>query len=159
MTNVTNRREYLNNIDSYLLELEMLADLKLSKDDLSSLKEVENIRDAALNLKSSQSSKFEIDFIDKSSDRFVHYIQNICQTNDDQVYLWTSKTNSCGLYKVDSISHVNFSFPFEINKEGVLVFLTADVNDKLLLDFTIDDAGKKVIEVETQGLNWPSVEF
>ena len=159
MTNVKNKREYLSNIASYLLELGMLANKTVNKGDLSSIEKVGEVRAGISNLGNLPIEKFKVDFSEKDDARFGSYIQGLYNTNNEQVYLWTSKTNICGLYKVGNIKDVNFSFPFELNDEGIVVFLSADLKDKLLLDFSIDSTGNKVVEVEAQGLNWPNIKY
>ncbi|BFM49938.1 hypothetical protein [Marinomonas sp. THO17] len=159
ITNVKNKREYLSKIASYLLELGIPANKTVSKDELSSVDKVDEVRAGTSNLVNLPAEKFKVDFSEKDDIRFGSYIQGLYDTNNEQVYLWTSKTNICGLYKVGSIKDVNFSFPFGLNDEGIIVFLSADLKDKLLLDFSIDPNGNKVVEVEAQGLNWPNVKY
>ena len=156
---IKSKREYLNNITSYLLELGTLADKTVNRVDLSSVEEVNDVRTMASNLDGLLATKFNINFSEKDGVNFNNYIQSLYEANGKQVYLWTSKTNVCGLYRVDSIKDVNFSFPFDINDEGVVVFLSADMKDKLLLDFYIDSTANKVVEVEVQGLNWPNIKY
>lgn len=69
------------------------------------------------------------------------------------------KSNYCGLYKISSINMVDFSFPFNVNQEGIVVFLAEDINDKLLLDFSCNSQGKEVLEVESQGKNWSLIRY
>lgn len=159
MTNINNKREYLSNIDAYLLEIELLTKKSIDKSELSSINEVDEIRSKASNLKTLPKKELKIDFSEKTSTRFIKYIQSLYYANNNEIYLWTSKTNVCGLYKVSSIKDINFSFPFDINNEGMFVLLSVDLKDKLLFDFSFDSSGKKIIEIEIQGLNWPSVEY
>ena len=152
--------KYLNDIEPHLLELETFANKTVNRCDLSSIEEVEEVRARLISdLKNLPTKSFEINFSEKDGVRFDAYIQGLYNSNREAVYIWTKGTNSCGLYKVDSIKSVNFSFPFEINTDGMLQFLSVDVKDNLLLDFDIDDAGEKLIEVEVQGLNWINVKY
>ena len=152
--------EYLNDIEPYLLELGTLTNKTVNRCDLSSIEEVEEVRARLISgLKNSPTKSFEINFSEKEGVRFDAYVQSLYNSNREAVYIWTKGTNSCGLYKVDSMKSVNFSFPFEINNDEMLVFLSVDVKDRLLLDYFIDDAGDKIIEVRVRGLNWINVEY
>ena len=159
MTNIKNKREYLSNIAPYLLELVILANKTVNKSDLSSVDKVDEVRAGASNLENLPIEKFTVDFSEKNDARFSSYVQGLYDANNEEVYLWTSKTNICGLYKVGSIKDVNFSFPFELNDEGVVVFVSADLENKLLLDFSVDPTGNKIVEVEAQGLNWSNIKY
>ncbi len=158
-SNVKSKREYLSNITSYLLELGILANKTVNKSDLSSIDKVDKVKAGASNLENFPIERFKVDFSEKDESRFANYIQGLYSTNSEQVYLWTSKTNICGLYRVDSIKDVNFLFPFELNDEGIVVFLSADLKDKLLLDFSIDSTDNRIIEVEAQGANWSGIKY
>src|SRR5688500_5918049 len=158
MTSLEAKLRYNRSIKSYLAELRLLNNKDVSKEDLSSIVELEEIRRKSSLLKSLPISKFTIDFDERKSVRFNQYIQNLNKVNDSHIYIWTAKTNDCGLYKNGSIVDIDFSFPFEIN-EGVLVFLSIDLKDNLLLDFSNGTEGKRVLEVEAQGLNWPKISY
>lgn len=159
MINIKIKREYASNISRYLLELETLASKAVNKDDLSSIKQVDEVRVSASHLENLPIEKFKIGFSEKDGSQFSRYIQGLYYSNSEQVYVWTGKTNSCGLYKVSSIKDVNFSFPFNLNEEGIVAFLSVDMKDKLLLDFSIESSGDKIVDVESQGLNWPNVKY
>lgn len=158
MMNSANRA-YKANITAYLAELSTLSNQTVSADDLSCMNEVENIRATISDLKKLPISKFNIPFPEKENARFRNYIHNLYESCSEKVYIWTSKTNSCGLYKIDNIDAVNFSFPFNLNTQGVVVFLSENIKNKLLLDFYIDSSGEKIIEVESQGLQWGAIKY
>lgn len=159
MTNIRTKNEYLSNIAPYLLELGVLANKAVNKHELSSVEEVDRIRAYALGIAHLPVVKFKIGFSEKNSFQFSRYIQHLYDVNREQVYIWTAKTNICGLYKIGSIKDVDFSFPFELNEEGIVVFLSVDMKDRLLLDFSIDSLGNEIVDVESQGLNWPHVKY
>ena len=54
---------------------------------------------------------------------------------------------------------MNFNFPFNINEEGIIAFVTNDVADRMLLEFSINSVGQEVLIVETQGPNWASAMY
>lgn len=151
--------EYRQHIKSYLSELTLLINQEINEIDLSSLLEVEDVRRKASSLNDFPISKFVIPFNDKATGKFRSFIEALYQANDSEVYIWTKRTNVCGLYKIESIRNINIDFPFEINDEGILVFLSADFKDKLLLDFSLDSNGNKILEVEMQGQNWSDINY
>ena len=95
----------------------------------------------------------------RKSKRFKQFIANLDKANNRPVYIWTEKSNVCGLYKASSIKAINFSFKFDVNDDGMVIFLTEDCNDRLLLDFYIDYKERKMLDLEVKGKNWFSVPF
>lgn len=136
-----------------------LANTTVNRSDLSTIDSVNEVKAKATKLENFPTENFSINFSDKKSGRFCKYIESLYKANGERVYLWTSKSNDCGLYSVGCIKDVDFSFPFELNTEGMLVLLSLDINDKLLLDFYIDSCGSKVIDIEAQGLNWTNIKY
>jgi hypothetical protein len=80
------------------------------------------------------------------------------KSSPEKVYLWCPLTNVCGLLPPVPIREVNFQFPFEINREGMIVLLGQDLSNKLLLDFS-EDEGRRTMEVELSGPQWGAIEF
>ena len=146
--------DYRKNIKEYLSELGCLVRQAVSEDDLSEIYDVEMARDKSSLLVECPEYKFSIMFEEKNSKEFSDFIGKLYSANSSNIYLWTPRTNHCGLFKVDSIKSINFEFPFNINNEGILVFLTTDYADKMLFDFYIDSNDRKILEVEIQGNNW-----
>ncbi|MFI3157237.1 MAG: hypothetical protein QX199_13870 [Methylococcaceae bacterium] len=151
--------EYRQNIKAYLLELSSLINQYINESDISGLAEIEIIRHKASSLNGFPVSKFVISFNEKVTEKFRNFIDGLYYANDSEVYIWTKRTNICGLYKIESIRNINLDFPFEINDEGILVFLSADFKDKLLFDFASDSNGNKMLEIEVQGQSWPDVSY
>ena len=52
------------------------------------------------------------------------------------------------------LSEVRFDFDFSVNKDGMLVLLTMDLQDRMLLDFSEGPDGELLLEVEVAGANW-----
>lgn len=151
--------EYRQHIKSYLSELTVIINQYVSEIDLSSLSDVEDARRKAVSLNDFPVSKFIIPFNEKATEKFRSFIDALYQANDSEVYIWTKRTNVCGLYKIKSIRNINIDFPFEINDEGILVFLSADFKDRLLFDFSLDSNGNKILEIEMQGRNWSGINY
>jgi hypothetical protein len=153
------RMQYLGNISSYLLDLGVLANKTITRDDLSSLEKLDEVRSKVSNIENLPIKKFEIEFSEKYSIRFNDYIKALYAVNNRQVYPWLDRTSQCGLYTFDSIKDVDFSFPFDFDGE-IVSFSSVDLKDTLLLDSFVDDfTGKEMIEIKTQGLNWPNVKY
>jgi hypothetical protein len=145
---------------SYIKELKSLSCTgEVNKNNLSCLDEVEKIRGKTSQLDELPINKAIVEFSVLGSKNFNNFKTQLLQKNSSSVYIWTPRTNSCGLYSVESIDAVNFNFPFNINAEGILVLLSVDGKDKLLLDFYKSDEGKQVVEIEVSGKNWSSAEF
>ena len=147
------------NIKAYLAELKELTGVDVSPQSLSSLEEMEEIRKKSLHLKNTDKIKYIANFSIKDSDRFRKFIANLNKANNSSVYTWTEKANTCGLYKAASINAIDFSFEFNLNTEGIVVFTTEDSNNKLLLDFYRDSKEQETIEIEVTGKDWYSVSF
>jgi len=98
-------------------------------------------------------------FSDKRSDRFRDFVRNLHAANPSAVFLWTPRTRDCGVLQVSSISEVDFGFAVNINGEGILSFVTADLDDRMLLDFTTAGIGEPQLLVELQGSHWPTVSY
>jgi hypothetical protein len=159
MTKIQNEIQFKKNLSAYLLELKSLTGKTVSSESLSSINEVERIRNEASILENYDISRFTIDFKDKSEERFKNFIIALSNSNKSSVYIWTNRSNFCGLYKIPSIKMFDFSFPFDVNPDGLVVFLSEDINDQLLLDFSYDSKGQEVLEVELKGRHWPFIKY
>ncbi len=68
--------------------------------------------------------------------------------------IWLNATASCSAFHLLRVNEFNFAFRFAEIPEGVVVLLTEDGGDKLLLDFSPDE-----VEVELQGKVWGYAEY
>jgi len=141
----------------YLEELSVFAGHPVKSADLGSAEQAASIREAARKFSVSDAASSEIAFVDRSSERFKQYIKRLHDANPSQVYVWTPRTIDCGVLLVPSLSAIDFDFDFAVNEEGILVFLTDDLEDRLLLDFFIAPTDEKRMKIETQGANWGEV--
>jgi hypothetical protein len=146
-------------LPAYLLELKALTGLDVSSEFLCSVEDTEKIRNESSSVRTADINKFAIDFEEKNSERFKKFITSLNEANSSPIYIWTNRSNFCGLHKINSIGMVDFSFPFDVNQEGIVVFLTEDINDKLLLDFSCNAQGEEILEVESQGKNWSLIPY
>jgi hypothetical protein len=156
---ISKRIQFKRNLPEYLQELKPLIGREISPEDLTPVEQVEQIRaESIAALKGSNTTKFVIDFEERRSERFQDFVYALSNVNRSPVYIWTDRSDACGLYKAESIDKVEFSFPFDIDSNGLFTFLTEDFNDKLLLDF-YEDAGKEILEIETTGKHWSLIRY
>ncbi len=138
--------EYLRDINAYLHELELISGSKVIKDDLSSLGEVEQLRKKSTHTTYIQTDSYVILFTEKKSQKYILRLERFF--GSDKFLVWTSKTNYCGIFYLEGINCVDFSFPFDINDEGIVVFLNKDVQKKVISDFSTTASGEQVLEIE-----------
>ncbi|MBE3658959.1 hypothetical protein BOO92_20020 [Vibrio navarrensis] len=84
----------------------------------------------------------------------MNFVDELNKKNSSKIYIWLEKTNHCGLFKCNSLLDIKYQYVLDSVSDGVIVFLTDNLTDKLLIDF--DDAH---LEIEVQGENWHNVKF
>ena len=159
MTNIRQKIEYKKNLAPYLLELKQLTRTDVSSESLISIEDTEKILKESLHLKNADRNNFILDFSEKNSERFKKFIANLSRANNISVYIWMPKSNMCGLYKANSLNTIDFSFPFNINSEGIIEFFTEDLKNELLFDYYYDADDREMLEIEWQGEHWNSVSY
>lgn len=142
------------NLPPHLRELSQLVGRKVEPEELLSLVETEAVRAQAMTVQRQPSWRCELRFSDKRSPRFGRLLQAIRERNPSPVYLWTPLSNDCGLLRPVSLSDVRFDFDFAVNRDGIVVLLTADLQDRMLLDFSEGPDGEQLLEVAVAGANW-----
>lgn len=142
-----------------LKELTELAGRPVSERDLISTNTINNSIDENIKKHQTSTNEFQINFDEKESNRFKKYIENLKKANDSQVYIITPLAKSCGILQIPSISAINLNFTYEINKEGIISFLTKDTQDSLLMDFFQNSKYEKILKIETKGINWPRISY
>lgn len=147
------------NIRSYLDELASLVGHSVNADDLGSIEQAVLMREASQKFVGQPSLCCQIAFEERSSMRFSDFVSRLYGANPASVYIWTPRTITCGVFLVPSVSAIKYDFDFDINADGVLAFLTSDLEDRLVLDFSESHTGEKIMSVETQGLNWGAVRY
>ncbi|NEV64841.1 hypothetical protein [Thiorhodococcus minor] len=147
------------NLKRYLDELTALIGRPVHADELGSLEQAASIREASQKFHAQATQACEIPFSERCSERFKGFVQRLHGANHSSVYVWTPRTIDCGILLVPSLAAVKFTFDFAVNEEGIFVFLTSDLEDRLLLDFSVSPKGEQVMKVETQGANWVSVTY
>lgn len=154
-TTVTSNKaalEFKRNIARYLDELSKIAGRSVLETELTPLDQTGAMRDADIDRRSKRI--VEIPFELKSSPQFGVFVDDLCRLNPSPVFVWTPRTRYCGAFRVDSVKHINFGFPFSLNPEGIISLSTSDLCDEMVLDFSETNAGMRVLEVELVGVNW-----
>jgi hypothetical protein len=146
-------------LPKYLKELSALVNYEIFDQNLLDLESTKELRSKSTDLAVSPSRNLNIRFEEKTSPRFQAYIENLVRANSGPVYIWTPRTAFCGGFSVPSMVEVFMGFNFDINTEGILSFQTMNLENNLTLDFSVDDRQQQVLRVETQGLDWFSVEY
>ncbi len=154
MTRLAVRLTQKVNLPQHLRELSHLVGRKVEPEELLSLAETEAVRAQGMTVQRLPSWRCELRFSDKRSARFGRLLQAIRERNPSPVYLWTPLSNDCGLLRPVSLSDVQFDFGFAVNRDGIVVLLTADLQDRMLLDFSEGPDGELLLEVEVAGANW-----
>lgn len=154
----TKRRQKLH-LKRYLEELGALIGRVVKAEELGSLEEVAAMRQAAQRFIGQPTAKYEINFSDRRSERFKKFLKNLTVANRLAIYVWTPHTIDCGALLVDSLDAISFDFEFAINDDGVLSFMTSDLRDRLLVDFSSTSTGEQVMRIEIQGANWTKVVY
>jgi hypothetical protein len=143
----------------YLAELSALLGRPVQADELGSVEQVASLSVSAQSFLGRPVTRHEINFAEKSSERFSKFVEGLTDANSSPVYVWTPRTIDCGALLVPCLATIKFDFDFAINDEGILVFTTSDMVDRLLLDFSSTPAGEQVMTVETQGPNWANAVY
>lgn len=141
----------------YLDELSTLTGHQVQVDELESLERTKKLQECSKKFLTNIPKIYEILFSEMYEDRFKAFIDRLNVANPSSVYVWTPNTIDCGVLLVKSISAIKFDFDFSINEDGILAFSTSDLEDRLLLDFSISKKHGKIIKIETQGSNWERV--
>ena len=154
MTRLAGRLTQKVNLPQHLRELSQLVGRKVEPEELLSLAETEAVRAQGMTVQRLPSWRCELRFSDKRSARFGRLLQAIRERNPSPVYLWTPLSNDCGLLRPVPLSDVRFDFDFAVNRDGIVVLLTADLQDRMLLDFSEGPDGEHLLEVAVAGAHW-----
>lgn len=159
MTSFANSRQRKKNLHLYMSELKFLSFMPVDEDQVSHVEKVEQIRAGQGKIKEFPISRFSIPFTERLTKRFGEFVEKLNEENSNKVYIWTENSNRCGLFAANNIKEVNFEFPFDVNSEGIIVLLSENIEDKMLLDFYLDVNGQQMLEVELQGRCWSFIAF
>lgn len=144
-------------LKDYLIELSILFDKEITAEDLSLSSEASKIASNISGFEMQFSNKFTIPFSDMYQPRFINYIDNLDAKLSLPIFVFTPHSLICGFMQAQSLRHINFKFPFEINKDGILIFITNDLSNRLSLDFYVSQSGVETVQVEVQGPDWQAI--
>jgi len=143
----------------HLRELGQFVGRALMPDDLISVVETESLRVQALSVVRAPSWRCEIPFGDMQSPRFARLVDALQKANPSPIYVWTPLSNVCGLLRPVPLLDVRFNFEFTALPDGILVILTADFQDQMLLDFSEENHAEQLLEVEVSGAQWGQTKY
>jgi hypothetical protein len=151
--------EYPKLLGQYLLELKALTKSEVSSDSLSSPDELEELRQSYKRIQEGKEVKITFPFRDRKSIYFQEFIKKLHESNSSPIYIWTEESNLFGLFTANSIRDIDFTFSFDLNPSGVLVFLTRDLRDVMLFDYYYDSKGEETIDMTLGGQNWSNITY
>jgi hypothetical protein len=146
-------------LKAHLAELAAVLGRPVGVEELGTPQQAVGLRDGAKGLASQPVTTFEMPFADRMSERFRAFVAKLHAANPSPIYVWIPTTIDCGAILLPSVVDINFGFDFEINDEGILSFVTADLADRLLLDLFVSSAGDQRMRVEIQGANWTQATY
>jgi hypothetical protein len=138
----------------YLDQLSELVGREVTEEQLSSLEEVQRLNEVASQLNGGPKRVIKIAPEDLARERFRLLVHALAKANPSPVSIWLNATASCGTLFLSKLDEFNFAFQPNAIPEGVVVLLTKDGKDKLLLDINPDE-----VEVELQGEMWANSEY
>lgn len=141
-------------LQRYLRQLAELVGREVSETELDPPEEATRLKEAAVGLKQYPNRIIELTPEELTQGRFASFIQRLARANSSPVSIWLNATPSCGVFYLSRADNLNCSFRFSQIPEGVIVLLTQEGADKLLLDFSPDE-----VVLELQGVNWGNVEY
>ena len=154
MNELANRLTRNTELKVYLDQLKELIGREVFEEELGPIEEVEQLKEAASQLKDYPKKLIEIAPGDLVKERFALLVHQLTNTNPSPVSIWLNATSSCGAFSIPRVDAFNFGFRFDLIPEGVVVLFTKDGRDRLLLDFGPDE-----VEVELQGEEWGNIEY
>lgn len=152
------RREYLANIKSYLIELRTLTGKTVTKSQLGDPIDALTFRDTVASRGVDLNERFTLEFNQLVTERFKCYIRNLELEKSEGIYIWTNRSVICGLYLVDHLYDIDFSFSFNF-ADGIIGFSTKDLSNSSLLDFYEGSSSVQLVDVEVKGDSWPRITF
>ncbi|GAA4340057.1 hypothetical protein GCM10023165_19790 [Variovorax defluvii] len=146
-------------LKEYLKELAALTGRPVQCGDLLSLEQTADLQAARQKCGVEAAVSTDILFSDRGSERFGAFLRRLHDANPSAIYVWTPRTIDCGALLVPSLSAIQWGFDFAVNEEGILAFVTSDLADRLLLDFSELPTDEQRMKIEIQGPNWGSVAY
>ncbi|WP_143684731.1 hypothetical protein [Variovorax sp. KK3] len=143
----------------HLEELQVLLGRRVAAEELLSLEQTEQLRQASQHFRAAPITAYEIDFCEKMTGRFHALIDRLAISNPSPVYLWATYSVECGTLAVPSLHDIHFDFDFAVGDMELLSMTTSDFQDRLLLNWFESDDGARRLSVQTQGKHWAAIKY
>lgn len=140
----------------YLALLSSLLGRSVTERELLTSEETYALRERSLAVERGAPHVFEVPIGERRGRQFSRLIARLVGARSCAVYFWASGTEACGLLPPFQLSSVEFNFAYDLDPNGVFVFVSCDFQDRLLLDFSGDGSGG-VLEIEVSGPHWGCV--
>ena len=144
----------LTTLPLYLKELSTLVGRIVHESELLPIPQMEIVREKLRSASKHSGRSVTLPFEARTGVEFAQMMGQLKTLNPSSIYLWPHRANECGLFEVADLNQVAFSFPFDLNPDGILVVATSDGCDSMLLDWNDDERGVRMLEVEFRGPNW-----
>lgn len=152
-TDVGGRLAQAKHMASHLQQLGQILHRSLRSQDLLSVAATIELRNRLMKVNRQPRWRHVTEFSQLSGESFGTFVRRLAGDTRARVYIWTPSTNVCGALPPVSLLDIAFDFPFSINPEGIISFLTDDGLNELLLDFSHESSGE-VVEIEGSGELW-----
>jgi hypothetical protein len=151
-TSSTDRR-----LSSYLQTLSLFSRKPIQESDLLSVAETAFISGNWKSKTSPFSFGFEVAFGERLSYHFSEYISQLNRQNGSKIGIWIEKSIEHGALCLENINAICLDFPFNFDRNGIVVFATIDLKDKMLFDLIDSSVGSETLRVEVSGESWKNV--
>ena len=88
MTKDSHKIYFKKNLPFYLAELKQFTGINVDSKSLSSIEEVEKVREQSLVLNDLKMSSFSMRFSDRNSEQFKKFIESLKKANSNSIYIW-----------------------------------------------------------------------
>lgn len=150
---IAEKRLYKLNLKEYLGELEKLVGHPISEGELIGVAETRDIQVAAKRFEHLPIVAKKVPFLTPDHAFLGDVIQQLYDANNSPVFIWTPRTQYCGTLKIPSISAIKADFHYQTNNEGILAFMTDDLCDRMVIDWS-NDGKTNWLTYEFQGDHW-----
>lgn len=140
------RQRYLN---SYLAELNHLFSINISDNNLQSLEFTRNHIERIHQMNKALIYTESLPFSQREQLKEILINNNFLL--EKPYYFWAIHSDSCGLLAVPSMECFNWSFDFDIDKNGIIVFFDTLFKQEVVIDF-YDEREKQIIKIALWGL-------
>lgn len=159
---MTTRKELIAlkvNLPTYLRELSMLFGRPVVEDDLLSLDETRALQERSRQQKREPVWRVEVPFTERRSKRFNALVSSLRDLNPSPVHVWIDRVDVCGVPRAVRLKDLRFDFEFSALSSGIVTVSTADLADDMVLDFSRDEQGSEVLQIEVSGPRWTSASY